>query len=179
MDSRTLILVLAVLLYGLWLAAGLVDYLCHRWSHIERTSGVTESSYHLLQFLVLGLGLLAATLLAVTPLVLLAIVMSVAAHSVLVYRDVAYTEGRRVISPLEQHVHGYLEVLPVVAVGLLVLFEWNDVATAAWTLRWKAPPLSAAELATILGSFFVLGGTPILEELLRVSSSSQSSAGTQ
>jgi hypothetical protein len=29
--------------------------------------------------------------------------------------DVSYTQRRRFISPLEQHVHGYMEVLPVVA----------------------------------------------------------------
>jgi hypothetical protein len=33
-----------------WLAAGFADYLCHRASHIERTSGWKESLLHLLQF---------------------------------------------------------------------------------------------------------------------------------
>ena len=29
----------------LWLAAGFADYLCHRATHIERTSGWKESSF--------------------------------------------------------------------------------------------------------------------------------------
>jgi len=33
-----------------WLAAGLADYLCHRASHIENTSGWKQSVLHPLQF---------------------------------------------------------------------------------------------------------------------------------
>src|SRR5687768_2139549 len=38
------------ILLPLWLAAGLVDYFCHRRTHIELTSGATESWLHLAQF---------------------------------------------------------------------------------------------------------------------------------
>jgi hypothetical protein len=169
MDERSLIVLLAGLIYALWLAAGLADYLCHRRTDIAATSGVAESWLHFLQFLVLGLGLLLGTLLSITPLVLALIAATVGAHSVLAFFDVSYTQGRRFISPLEQHVHGYMDVLPVVAVGLLAVLNWEEVTAAQWILRWKSPPLSSATHVALLGSFFVLAGTPIVEELIRTS----------
>jgi len=169
MDERSLIVLLASLLYALWLAAGLADYLCHRRTDIAVTSGVAESWLHFLQFLVLGLGLLLGTLLSITPLVLALIAATVGAHSVLAFFDVSYTQGRRFISPLEQHVHGYMDVLPVVAVGLLAVLNWEEVTAAQWILRWKSPPLASATHVALLGSFFVLAGAPIVEELIRTS----------
>ena len=169
MDERSLIVLLAGLLYALWLAAGLADYLCHRRTDIAATSGVAESWLHFLQFLVLGLGLLLGVLLAITPLVFALIAATVGAHSVLAFFDVSYTQGRRFISSLEQHVHGYMEVLPVVAVCLLAVFNWREVTAAPWILRWKSPPLASAISLALLGSFFVLAGTPIVEELIRTS----------
>jgi len=82
---------------------------------------------------------------------------------------VSYTQGRRFISSLEQHVHGYMEVLPVVAVGLLAVLNWEEVTAAQWILRWKSPPLASATHVALLGSFFVLTGAPIVEELIRTS----------
>jgi hypothetical protein len=37
-----------------WISAGLADYLCHRVTHIEKTSGTTESLLHLVQFALVG-----------------------------------------------------------------------------------------------------------------------------
>jgi hypothetical protein len=167
MDQRSLIVLLAGLLYALWLVAGFVDYVCHRRTEIAKTSGAPESWLHLLQFLALGMALLLGTLLAITPLVLVLIAAFVGAHSVLAFRDVAYTQGRRFISPLEQHVHGYMEVLPIVAVGLLIVLSWDEMHASPWTLRWKSPLRSPAEALALLGSFFLLAGTPIVEELIR------------
>jgi hypothetical protein len=169
MDESTLIVLLGGLLYASWLAAGFVDYLCHRWTDIAGTSGAPESWLHLWQFLLLALALVVGTLVAITPLAMALIGASVCTHSVLAYRDVSYTQGRRFISPLEQHAHGYMEVLPVVAVGLLVVVNWGELTSAPWTLRWKSPPLTPAMQIALLGSFFVLAGTPIIEELVRAS----------
>jgi hypothetical protein len=38
-----------------WLLAGLADYLCHRATNIETTSGVRESMLHLVQFGLVGI----------------------------------------------------------------------------------------------------------------------------
>jgi len=173
MDERTLIVLFGGLLYAVWLAAGLVDYFCHRWSHIAETSGVPESWLHVGQFVLLGLALLLGTLFAITPLVFVLIAASVCMHSVLAYRDVSYTQGRRFISPLEQQAHGYMEVLPVVSLALLAVLNWAELATP-WSLRLKSSPLSPAMQMTLLGSFLVLGGVPIIEELIRTTKSRRS-----
>src|SRR5205823_4190777 len=52
----------------LWLAAGFVDYLCHRASHIETTSGPKESALHLLQFAEMALPTLASIFLEINAL---------------------------------------------------------------------------------------------------------------
>jgi hypothetical protein len=62
-----------------------------------------------------------------------------------------------------------MDVLPVVAVALLAVLNWEEVTAAQWILRWKSPPLSSATHVALLGSFFVLAGTPIVEELIRTS----------
>jgi hypothetical protein len=58
----------AVLMYfalPLWLAAGFADYLCHRATSIETTSGWKESLLHLLQFGEMAIPVLAAIFLEI------------------------------------------------------------------------------------------------------------------
>src|SRR2546430_9435937 len=64
----------AILMYvvlPLWLAAGFADYLCHRASHIERTSGWKESVLHLVQFGEMAVPVLAALFLEINTGVIL------------------------------------------------------------------------------------------------------------
>jgi hypothetical protein len=58
-----------------WLLAGLADYFCHKVTRIERTSGVAESLLHLLQFVQVGVPLLAALFLEINAAVLLIMLM--------------------------------------------------------------------------------------------------------
>jgi hypothetical protein len=60
-------------------------------------------------------------------------------------------------------------VLPIVALALLALLYWEGVSGGGWSLRPRDGPLPQPAAAMLLGSFFVLGGLPILEELLRTS----------
>jgi hypothetical protein len=55
----------------LWLAAGFADYLCHRATHIEKTSGWRESVLHLAQFAEMAVPVLAALFLEITSGVIL------------------------------------------------------------------------------------------------------------
>ena len=153
-------------LYPLWLVAGCIDYLCHRRTNIEKTSGIRECGFHLLQFTVLFVALVLSTLFATTALVLVLLIAAIAMHSMLAYADVAYTQPRRYISPLEQHVHGYMDVLPVVALSLLLLLSWHDIWAGSWRLQLRENPLELRNLL-LLGSFAVIAGIPILEELWR------------
>jgi hypothetical protein len=168
MDSAQLMIwVVTRIFYPLWLAAGLVDYICHRRTRIEDTSGAIESWLHLVQFLALGAAWSIACMLMPTPLTFALSAVAVAIHTAASFVDVSYTVGRRYISPLEQHVHGFLDVLPIVAVVLWGAANWPHLQTTGWALRWKGP--IQPEQIALLASYFVLAGVPVGEELRRSS----------
>lgn len=160
----------ALLLWGFypaWLIAGAGDYLCHRKTDIEHTSGTKESWLHLLQFATLLVAFAAAVLLKLNAIVYALIVALVTAHTVLAHWDVSYTEGRRHISPLEQHVHGFMEVLPLVATALVGVLHWPEITASAGSPMFSLrAPLDLGRVL-LVGSFALLAGVPILEELAR------------
>ena len=158
----------ALLLWGIypaWLLAGAGDYFCHRRTDIERTSGAVESWLHLAQFGCLAVAFACAVLLQMSALVFVAIVVLVLTHSALSYIDVRYTDGLRRISPIEQTVHGFMDVLPLVAVALLGVQHWAEIRGGSMTLALL--PSIDLERVLLLSSFVVLAGLPIVEELLR------------
>lgn len=156
-------------LYPLWLLAGAGDYLCHRRTDIEHTSGSRESRYHVLQFICLLLTFASAVLLKpgiVTYAVMIALVLG---HSVLAFVDVDYTDGRRFISPLEQTVHGYMEVLPWVAVVLFGILHWPEIWSGGASRSLALQEGLDGGHAALVASFIILAGTPVFEEWIRVS----------
>jgi hypothetical protein len=168
MEIRSLVDALLIgVFYPLWLIAGLIDYICHRRSDIAHSSGSTESWLHVAQFASLGLTLSLAALLAITPLAFTLLAGLVVIHTILSFIDVSYTEGRRYISPLEQHAHGFMDVLPIVGVCLIGVMNWNELQASPWTLKWKQPPIPGLQGVALIGSYFILAGVPIFEELLR------------
>jgi hypothetical protein len=156
-------------LYPLWLLGGAVDYLCHRGSDIQHTSGIHESWLHVAQFATMALVFASAVLLEMTLPVIIALIALVLAHTVLSFIDVSYTLGRRHISTTEQHAHGLLDVIPLIAVGLLAILNWQTMLApiSGSVVRLKDEPLTAMHIAVLLGSFSVLAGGPVLEEWFR------------
>jgi hypothetical protein len=71
---------------------------------------------------------------------------------------------RRTITPLEQHVHGLMDVLRLVAVALLAIVDWQDLMQLAGPQLHLREGLSLRGAVLLLGSYLVLAGTPILEE---------------
>ena len=158
----------ALLIWGIypaWLLAGAGDYLCHRKTDIERTSGVTESWLHLAQFGCLAVAFACAVLLQISAAVFVVLVALVVAHSFLSYVDVRYTDGRRRILPIEQSIHGFMDVLPLVAVAVLGVQHWQQIRVGSTAFA----PQAAVDMERVLllSSFAVLAGLPIVEELLR------------
>jgi hypothetical protein len=100
-----------------WLLAGLADYVCHRASRIEHTSGIAESLLHLLQFAEVGVPLLAALFLEINAAVLLVMLVGLVLHQATAVWDVRYANATRRVAPTEQHVHGVLEMTPAIHGG--------------------------------------------------------------
>jgi hypothetical protein len=85
-------------------------------------------------------------------------------HSVLSFADAHYVEGRRRISLFEQTVHGFMDVLPPVAIGLFAVVRWPELNSATPLARHPRSRPGAASWI-LLGSFLILAGAPVLEEV--------------
>ena len=167
----------AVLAWGIlpaWLLAGLLDWWCHRRSDLAHTSGLGESRLHLLMLLQVGAGILAVLLLRINALVLLLLAALWLAHQATSVWDSRYAAPRRRISVLEQHVHGFLDVLPLTAlllIGLLHRDQWLALAAADleadFTLAWKDPAPDWRRAAAVVAAGLLFALAPFAEEWLR------------
>ena len=90
----------------------------------------------------------------------------VLAHTAVSLWDTSLAQPRRHISPLEQHIHSYLEMLPLFALAIALVLHWDALLNPTWDLSFRLQPLpgqwtSGVTLALIAGLLL------ILEELLR------------
>jgi hypothetical protein len=168
----------AMLMYfvlPLWLAAGFADYLCHRATSIETTSGPKESLLHLLQFSEMAVPTLAAIFLEINALVILVMIISLILHQLTAMWDVRYAYHRRQVTPIEQHVHSVLEMLPLTALLIVVALHWPQFAalfgagteSADISLRLKQPPLPWLYVTVMLALVLLFEVLPYGEELMR------------
>lgn len=168
-------LILLYFILPLWLIAGVADWFCHRAAHIERTTGAKESLIHLLMFVEVGLPVLACLFLRINALVIAVMVVCFFIHELTALWDVSYATTARVVTVLEQHVHSFLEMIPLMAIIAVVALHWPQAAAlvgagpeaADFSLAWKDTPLPAGYLATILLVILFFEILPYLEELWR------------
>jgi hypothetical protein len=171
-------LTIAVLMYfalPLWLVAGFADYLCHRGSNIATTSGPKESMLHLLQFAEMAVGVLAALFLEINALVLLIMLVCFVLHEATALWDLSYASATRQVTPIEQHIHSFLEMTPLMGFVLIAILNWqqflalfglgNESAHFNLTL-WSGPP-SWTYVIVMMGLVLLFEVLPYLEELLR------------
>jgi hypothetical protein len=114
------VIILMYFILPLWLVAGFADWLCHRASHIETTSGAKESLLHLLMFAEIGLLLLAAVSLDINGLIIAFMIVMFFVHEATALWDVSYATTLRTVTPIEQHVHSFLEIIPLMAIVSVV-----------------------------------------------------------
>ena len=168
MSLRDLIIgYLLYFLFPLWLVAGIADYVCHRRTSIEYTSGRRESALHVVQAAEIAVPLLAGLFLEINALVIAVMIVFVIAHSLTAIWDASYTAPRRYISPFEQHVHSHLEYIPIIAVSMIVLLYWQQLTSPSFEIRLKARPIPARYTVVVLGSILAFQASLLLEELLR------------
>src|SRR3954470_12151865 len=140
----------------LWLAAGFADYLCHRATHIEKTSGWPESVLHLAQFAEMAVPVLAALFLEITSGVILVMMAFLVLHEATAIWDVRYASARREVSPTEQHIHSVLEMLPLTGLLLVIALHWPAFAalfgygTSDFSFSPKQSPLPLTYIVTML-----------------------------
>jgi hypothetical protein len=159
----------------LWLMAGFADYLCHRATRIESTSGPKESMLHLLQLAEVGVPVLAAIFLEINALIIAMMIVALLLHEATSLWDTSYADTRRDVTPIEQHVHSFLDMLPLMGLLIIVGLHWPQFQALfglgdeapQFALRLKPEPLPWTYVAAILVAVVVLAIIPFTEELLR------------
>ena len=166
----------AVLMYGvvpLWIAAGLGDWACHRSTAIERTSGLRENLLHWLLLAQGGLVLLAVAVFEVDAALLLIAFAGFLAHELTTYVELRYTVDKRLVRPVEQMVHSFLELMPLAILALLAVMAWDqvlalfDAGEPDFGLQAKQRPWPPAYLAAAGLAVLVFNVLPIVEETIR------------
>jgi hypothetical protein len=168
-------LVLMYFVLPLWLAAGFADYLCHRASNIAVTSGAKESLLHLLQFAEVGVPILAAIFLEINALIFAVMIVGFLLHEATALWDVSYATATREVTPIEQHVHSFLEMLPLMGLLMVAVLHWGQFLAlfglgsepARFTLALKPEPLPWTYVVAVLAAVLLFELLPYGEELAR------------
>ncbi len=159
----------------MWVIPGILDYLCHRWSSIETTTGVKEAFIHLLFCIEVGSTVIMGLWLEINSLVILLMIVIWFLHELTTIWDVAYAVTLRKVTTMEQHVHDYLVVVPFMAVSFVICLKWNQFLAifgagpeqAQWTIGFKKDFLPHGYLAFMVILFTLCTVIPYLEELWR------------
>jgi hypothetical protein len=158
----------------IWIGAGIADWWCHRRTDIEHTAGATESAIHAAMMTEGGLPALLGLFCEVNAGVLALTYLTLAAHELTAVWDVAYADGRRKVTPTEQHVHGFLERVPLMATVLLTVLHWDQARSVFaaggrpdWRIKGKRRRLSVGYRVGVLAAVTTLVAVPYGEELVR------------
>lgn len=158
-----------------WLAAGIADWICHRATEIEKTTGPKESLMHLLMLTEAAVPVLGGMFLEITSPVLAVMIAAMLLHDATALWDVSYAVTKREVTPVEQHVHSFLEIVPVMAVSFIAVLHWPQLLALFgigkerpdWRIRRKHRPLPWGYTAGMLSAQVLLEWLPYLEELAR------------
>lgn len=166
--ESALLYTLLLVVLPVWSAAGLLDWICHRLSKIDQTSGSPESLLHLVLLLVLAIPLVLTLHYEISLPIFLILVTGVVLHQAISLSDSFYANSRRHISVLEQHVHGFMDVLPISAlliVGALYIGDWSN-----WEFVFvKREPSIPGLYHFVVGGALFMAFALNLEEFLRCS----------
>lgn len=173
LDPQMLLLLYLVL--PVWLIAGFADWLCHRATNIETTTGLKETYIHILMFLEMGLPLLSALFLDVNALVIGFMIVLFFCHEATALWDVSYAVTAREVKPVEQHVHSFLEMVPLMALLLVISRHWSQFQAlfgfgsepARYELILRSDPLPTGYIIFVLSAIFLLEILPYFEEYQR------------
>lgn len=175
MLSDPTVLILMYFILPVWLVAGFADWLCHRASHIESTTGAKESLIHLLMFAEVGAPLLAGMFLTINALVIAVMIAAFFVHEATAMWDVRYATTARTVTPIEQHVHSFLEMIPLMAILSVISLHWGQFLAlfgrgaepARLDVAWKPEPLPIPYIATVMAVILLFEFLPYVEEFLR------------
>ena len=158
-----------------WFVPGVLDWIWHRQTKIETTSGLEESLIHSLMMTEVGLPIIMGLFLEINAGVFALMIAAAVLHEATAFWDVGYAVSRRKILPREQHTHSLLEVIPLAALSFLACLHPNQFIAlfgagaekARFEIRLKRPSLPARYVVTILSSVALFIAAPYAEEVVR------------
>jgi hypothetical protein len=88
---------------------------------------------------------------------------------------VSYATTARTVTPLEQHVHSFLEMIPLMAILSVISLHWEQFLAlfgggsepAKFDLAWKSEPLPIPYIASIMIIILLFEFLPYFEEFVR------------
>lgn len=151
--------------YLIWLTVGLGDFIAHWRTDLPHTSGVPESATHLIQLGLLGMAVVGALAFEVGRSSVLLMLVLVIAHAVVGYIDTRIAfRCRRVLFPIEQHIHSVLDMAPIIAFAWWVISTWPAATNPGWQLDPRQPALPVAIwLAAIVPAVLLCGVPAVME----------------
>lgn len=132
---------IAYAFYLTWLVAGFTDFMLHRRTDLPHTSGLHESAFHLLQLALIGAALASCLLFEMGRSVAVLLVALVSLHAVCGYLDTRWAFRRRMLSPMEQHIHSVLDMAPIVGLAWVTAATWPAAITGGWNVTPRQPAL--------------------------------------
>lgn len=157
-------MLLAYLGYLAWLLAGFGDFMCHRRADLPHTSGLRESVLHLVQLALIGSAIVLGVLFEIGRTVAVILLSVVIAHALIGYLDTRVAFAKRVLVPLEQHLHSVLDMAPWIAFACAVALGWPDAIAPGWRWVLRVDAFDPARLGAVLVPAGLLCGVPALLE---------------
>jgi hypothetical protein len=96
-------------------------------------------------------------------------------HAATAFWDVSYATTARTVAPVEQPVHSFLEMIPLVAIVCVVSIHWDQflaifllgAAPARFDLTWKREPSPTGYIGSIMAAILLFELLPYVEEALQ------------
>jgi hypothetical protein len=123
----------------------------------------------------MGLPVLATLYLEITSPIILMMVAAFLAHEATVYADLRIAVSKREVTPTEQMVHSFMEMMPLVGIWLVSVLREDELRALLGTsprrpdfsVRLKEQPLPPGYRRGLLTAIALFGAIPYIEELWR------------
>jgi hypothetical protein len=117
----------------------------------------------------------AGLFLEITSPVLLLMLVAIVAHGATALWDMSHAAKRHQVTPMERHVHNYVELAPVTAALAVGTLHWPEVAALLglgsrspdWSVRLTRQPLTRGPVAALGMAMLALEAASYLEEIQR------------